>query len=107
MAHETFRHLDCASLYQNEKEVGQAIKEAMKDFNISRNELFITSKLWNTHHDPEDVEPAFRKSLKDLGLDYLDLYLIHWPVAFERGNLPFPHGPDGKIKVDCFQLLSI
>ena len=99
MAHETFRHLDCASLYQNEKEVGQAIKEAMKDFNISRNELFITSKLWNTHHDPEDVEPAFRKSLKDLGLDYLDLYLIHWPVAFERGNLPFPHGPDGKIKV--------
>jgi len=95
-----YRHLDCASLYQNEREVGQAIKEAMKDFNISRNELFITSKLWNTHHDPEDVEPAFRKSLKDLGLDYLDLYLIHWPVAFERGNLPFPHRPDGKIKLE-------
>lgn len=86
-------------MYQNEKEVGRAIAEAIKDFNISRHDLFISSKLWNTHHDPEDVELAFRKSLKDLGVDYLDLYLIHFPVAFERGNLPFPHGPDGKTKV--------
>ena len=93
-----FRHVDCAALYQNEKEVGEAIKTAMRDFNLSRNELFITSKLWNTFHNPDDVEPAFRKSLKDLGLDYLDLYLIHWPVAFEAGNMPFPHGHDGKIK---------
>ena len=97
---EYFRHLDCASVYQNERQVGQAIREAIEDFNISRTELFITSKLWNTHHHPDDVEPAFRKSIHDLGLDYLDLYLIHFPVAFENGNIPFPHSPDGKTKVE-------
>ena len=94
-----YRHFDCASLYRNERQVGEALALGMKDFNISRDELFITSKLWNTHHNPEDVEPAFRKSLKDLAVDYLDLYLIHWPVAFEPGNIPFPHDQDGKIKV--------
>ena len=94
-------------MYQNEKEVGEAIKTAMRDFNLSRNELFITSKLWNTFHNPDDVEPAFRKSLKDLGLDYLDLYLIHWPVAFEAGNMPFPHGHDGKIKASTPFLFNL
>ena len=79
----------------------------MRDFNLSRNELFITSKLWNTFHNPDDVEPAFRKSLKDLGLDYLDLYLIHWPVAFEAGNMPFPHRHDGKIKASTPFLFNL
>jgi diketogulonate reductase-like aldo/keto reductase len=92
--------LDCAALYHNEQQVGETIKKAMKDFNISRSDLFITSKLWNTFHQPEDVEPAFRKSLKDLGLDYIDLYHIHWPVAFEPGNMPFPHDKTGKTKVN-------
>merc|ERR1719369_601875 len=74
-----YRHLDCAAVYGNEAEVGAGIKES----GVKREEIFVTSKLWNTKHNPEDVEKTCRKSLEDLGLDYLDLYLIHWPYAFE------------------------
>ena len=62
--------------------------------------MFITSKLWNTKHNPEDVEAACRKSLADLGVEYLDLYLIHWPVAFQRGDNMFPRNEDGTVKYD-------
>jgi diketogulonate reductase-like aldo/keto reductase len=94
-----YRHLDCAHYYQNEQQIGSSIKKAMNDFNISRNQLFITTKLWNTFHQPKDVEPAFRQSLKDLGLAYIDLYLIHWPVALEPGNNLLLTGRDRKTKV--------
>lgn len=73
-----YRHFDCAAVYGNEKQIGQSLRAIMTT-GIPRNELFITSKLWNDKHAEADVIPAFEKSLRDLGLDYLDLYLIHWP----------------------------
>ena len=81
-----YRHIDCAYIYRNEQEIGEAIQFAIKSGWVRRNELFITSKLWNSDHEPEMVEVAIRRSLKDLQLDYLDLYLIHWPVAFKTGH---------------------
>lgn len=80
-----YRHIDCAAVYQNEREVGQGIADAIADGLVRRKELFVTSKLWNNSHRHEDVRPAIEKSLSDLRLDYLDLYLIHWPVAFKPG----------------------
>ncbi|KAI9594069.1 NADP-dependent oxidoreductase domain-containing protein [Syncephalis fuscata] len=74
-----YRHIDCAAIYGQEQEVGKGIKKG----GVPREQLFITSKLWNTRHDPKDVAGAFEKTLKDLDLDYLDLYLMHTPVAFK------------------------
>ncbi|KAH8657194.1 NADP-dependent oxidoreductase domain-containing protein [Tricladium varicosporioides] len=84
-----YRHIDCASIYRNETEVGAGIKNS----GVKREEIFITSKLWNTHHDPKDVESALDKSLKDLGTSYVDLYLMHWPLSFKSGPKFFPLDP--------------
>lgn len=73
-----YRHIDCAAVYGNESLIGQAVREIM-DSGIKREELWITSKLWNDKHSEADVIPACEKTLKDLQLDYLDLYLVHWP----------------------------
>ena len=78
-----YRHLDCACDYGNEIEIGEGIARAISDGLVTRQELWITSKLWNTFHAPEHVELGARKSLDDLGLDYLDLYLVHFPIALE------------------------
>ncbi len=77
-----YRHLDCAAIYQNEPTIGDALHDALGANKLSRDQLWITSKLWNSFHRPENVLPACKATLKDLRLDYLDLYLMHWPVAF-------------------------
>lgn len=81
-----YRHVDCAKIYCNEAEVGEALQSALEG-GVARSELWITSKLWNCDHRAEHVRPALEKQLADLRLDYLDLYLIHWPVAIEPGVL--------------------
>jgi len=80
-----YRHIDGAWIYRNEAEVGEALKES----GVPREELWLTSKLWNTFHAPEDVEPALDDSLSKLGTEYLDLYLMHWPVAFKKGTTEY------------------
>jgi len=76
-----YRHIDCAMLYGNEKEIGEAIRSKIDDGTVKREELFIVTKLWNTFHEQEKVVPTCKKSVENFGLDYLDLYLVHWPVA--------------------------
>jgi D-xylose reductase len=76
-----YRHLDCACDYGNEPQVGEGIRAALAEGFCRREDLWVTSKLWNTYHATEHVRPALEKSLRDLGLDYLDLYLIHFPIA--------------------------
>lgn len=93
-----YRHIDCAAAYSNEQEVGEALALWVgPGKTLQRDEVFVTSKLWNTKHDPPDVEEACRTTLMHLGLSYLDLYLIHWPMAFQRGTEAMPRKADGSI----------
>jgi diketogulonate reductase-like aldo/keto reductase len=81
-----FRHLDCAERYRNEEAVGDAMQEAFKAGTLQREDLFVTTKLWNTNHRPERVKPAFDASRRRLQLDYIDCYIIHTPFAFDRAT---------------------
>lgn len=80
-----YRHIDCAAGYGNEAEVGAAVADVISRGIVKREDLFITSKLWVTKAHPEDVEGALNQSLTDLGLSYLDLYLVHWPYRLTKG----------------------
>jgi alcohol dehydrogenase (NADP+) len=97
--HAGFRHFDSAERYRNEKEVGIALKEGL-DAGIAREDLFVTTKLWNTNHRPDRVAPAFEASLERLQLNYLDLYLIHTPFAFQPGQDQDPRDENGSVIYD-------
>src|SRR5215813_6591668 len=95
-----FRLLDAAERYRNEKEVGEAMQEVFKAGKIKREEVFIATKLWNNNHRPERAKPAFEASLKKLQLDYIDLYLIHTPFAFQPGDEQDPRDANGNVIYD-------
>ena len=95
-----FRHFDCAERYGNEREVGEALQAGLAAGGIAREDIFVTTKLWNSNHRPERVEPAFEASLDRLRLNYLDLYLIHTPFAFQAGDDQDPRDPDGNVLYD-------
>jgi alcohol dehydrogenase (NADP+) len=95
-----FRHFDCAERYRNESEVGEALRAGSAAGSIPREDIFVTTKLWNSNHRPERVEPAFEASRKRLQLDYLDLYLIHTPYAFQPGDEQDPRDQNGNVIYD-------
>jgi diketogulonate reductase-like aldo/keto reductase len=95
-----FRVLDTAERYRTEKEVGEAMKEVFKAGKIKREDVFVITKLWNTNHRPERVEPAFQDSLRKLQLDFVDLYLIHTPFAFYPGMEQDPRDANGNVVYD-------
>lgn len=94
-----YRHFDCAPIYGNEAEIGAALGGALDTGAVRRDQLWITSKLWNSEHGRGRVLPALERTLRDLRLDYLDLYLVHWPVPIRPG-LTFPEGPDDFVSLE-------
>jgi alcohol dehydrogenase (NADP+) len=95
-----FRHFDCAERYRNESEVGEALQARLAAGGIAREDIFVTTKLWNSNHRPERVESAFEASLDRLRLKYLDLYLIHTPYAFHPGDEQDPRDQNGNVIYD-------
>ncbi|HET7106869.1 MAG TPA: aldo/keto reductase [Candidatus Acidoferrum sp.] len=95
-----FRHFDCAERYGNEREVGTALQAGIAAGGIAREDIFVTTKLWNSNHRPGRVEPAFEASLVKLGIKFLDLYLIHTPFAFQPGDDQDPRDGKGNVLYD-------
>jgi len=101
-----FRHLDCSERYRNESAVGEAMQELFKAGRIRREDVFVTTKLWNNNHRPERVLPAFEESLRRLQLDYVDCYLIHTPYAFQPGDEQDPRDEHGEVIYDSGVMLA-
>jgi diketogulonate reductase-like aldo/keto reductase len=95
-----FRHLDCAERYRNEQAVGDAMQEVFKAGKVKREDLFVTTKLWNSNHRPERVRPAFDASRRRLQVDDVDCYLIHTPFAFQPGDEQDPRDAQGQVIYD-------
>jgi diketogulonate reductase-like aldo/keto reductase len=95
-----FRHFDCAERYRNEQAVGDAMQEVFKAGSIRRDDVFVTTKLWNNNHRPERVKPAFDASCRRLQLDYVDCYLTHTPFAFQPGDEQEPRDERGQVIYD-------
>jgi diketogulonate reductase-like aldo/keto reductase len=95
-----FRHLDCAERYGNEEAVGDAMREAFEEGTLQREDLFVTTKLWNSNHRPERVRPAFDASRRRLQVDFVDCYLIHTPFAFQPGDDQDPRDDHGQVIYD-------
>jgi diketogulonate reductase-like aldo/keto reductase len=95
-----FRHFDCAERYRNEEAVGEAMQEVFKAGIVRREDVFVTTKLWNTNHRPERVKPAFDGSRRRLGVDHIDCYIIHTPFAFKPGNEQDPRDEQGRVIYD-------
>ncbi len=98
-----YRHIDCAPIYGNEVEVGRALADAFRQGVVERGGVWITSKLWNSAHGAGDVRPALERTLSDLRLDYLDLFLVHWPVAMAKG-VQFPRSAEDLVALDTLPL---
>lgn len=100
-----YRHIDCAPIYGNEQVIGRALNDCLNQQRVMREQLWVTSKLWCNSLAPEQVEPALKQTLSDLQLDYLDLYLIHWPIAFKHEvGLGIPESDDAFIPLDQLPL---
>src|SRR5271167_3669781 len=95
-----FRLLDTAERYRTEKEVGEAMQQVFQEGQIKREDVFVITKLWNTNHRPERVKPALEASLRKLQLDFVDLYLIHTPFAFQPGDEQDPRDANGNVIYD-------
>jgi len=95
-----FRHFDCAERYRNEDAIGEAMQEVFRAGAIRREDVFVTTKLWNTNHRPERVAPAFEASCRRLQVDYVDCYLIHTPFAFQPGDEQDPRDERGQTIYD-------
>ena len=95
-----FRHFDCAERYRNEEAIGDAMQAAFKAGTARREEVFVTTKLWNTNHRPERFKPAFDASCKRLQVDYADCYIIHTPFAFRPGDEQDPRDERGQVIYD-------
>jgi diketogulonate reductase-like aldo/keto reductase len=95
-----YRHLDCAERYGNEDAVGEALREAFDADTVAREDMFVTTKLWNTNHRPDRVQPALDASCRRLNVDYVDCYLIHTPYAFAPGDDQDPRDEHGDVIYD-------